>query len=127
MLADRGEATENGGGTESAEPKNPAAEDAEPTESEMYEILGRCYGFVTREVIRPRTCFRLPFSYKLPAPHVVVKQLKYDKQYWKVCQFLNEYDKETQEGQEEFSPSGDENYDQQGCCCPRKPAGADNV
>ena len=101
----------------------------------MYEILGRCYGFVTREVIRPRTCFRLPFSYKLPAPHVVVKQLKYDKQYGNVCKFLDEYDKATQEEEDnnETGLRGESTIDQQeGCCCPRKPPpgappSADNV
>jgi len=47
----------------------------EKADQAKYEILGRCYGLVTREVMRPRSCFRLPFSFKLPSPHLVVKKI----------------------------------------------------
>ena len=87
---------------------------------------------MTREVIRPRSCFRLPFSYKLPAPHVVVKQLKYDKQYGNVCKFLDEYDKETQQqvvqdNRETGLRDEGAYHQQEGCCCPRKPSADNNV
>ena len=64
-------------------------------EKTKYEILRRCYGLVTREVMRPRSCFRLPFSFKLPSPHVVVKKIIRNGKFGKI---LEEYSRDIPDG-----------------------------
>ena len=75
-------------------------------EKTKYEILQRCYGLVTREVMRPRSCFRLPFSFKLPSPHLVVKKIIRDQKFGR---FLKEYSKDIKNYE-------DYNMEEKGCC-----------
>ena len=86
--------------------KEAAAVDGFIDEKTKYEILQRCYGLVTREVMRPRSCFRLPFSFKLPSPYLVVKKIIRDQKFGR---FLKEYSKDIKNYE-------DYNMEEKGCC-----------
>jgi len=94
--------------------KEADAEDASEPKAK-YEILGRCYGLVTREVMRPKSCFRLPFSYKLPSPHLVVKKIIRDPKFGKALEdYLEKVDSEEARRIREL-----EKGCCTGCCVPR--------
>ena len=62
---------------------------------------------MTREVMRPRSCFRLPFSFKLPSPYLVVKKIIRDRKFGKI---LKEYSRDIK------GDPIDHYMEEDGCC-----------